>query len=321
MNFGEMRLELGDLFGHGANPAPEVGNRFDRWVNSVYKETMAEKGFGRLKKAVLTFSSVANDPFAVLPHIVGRINHLVDRTNGLELWPAEIADIRREDPNNTGVGTYATNYVPLNYGAAAARDPSNASELFVKSTSAHDGTGQVAYLEAIRTGGYRRRLSITMNGTTAVSFDATVTDLTNVLKFYVASPAVGDITLHEDSGVGTELARIPAGRTYARYSRILLWPTPSSVVTYHADVELAIYPLELDSDEPVFHEDFDFLLPCGAAMREFQKLGKVSQYDRERTRWRNGYANLKVRLAQDAALTIERGRRFSHLGPYFPIGS
>ena len=322
MNYGEMKLELSDMFGTETNPGPKVSNKYGRWINTIYKELLGRKGLGKLRNTVQPMTTVANDPFAVIPQAVSKIRMITDRLNGIPLSELGIERVRVGDPTLLSFSSTPWGYVQLNLAAAVARDPSAASELFVKSSSALDTAGQGARLEVVITGGYTRFVSIALNGTTAVSIDSTLTTIVSVTKFYLTNPAYGNVTLHQTSGAGTELARIPTGRQYSRYSRIMLFPTPSTSLTYYVDGWLSLYPLEIEVDEPIFPEDYDWLLPSGAITREFLNRGKMLQYRAELDRFNRGYSQMVARLAQmSGPVYPNRGFRFSQLGPWFPVGS
>lgn len=322
MNLGQMRLELYDLFGFSANPEAEVVRRFDRFINNVYREMMAEKGVGRLRRWVMPFSSVANDPFAVMPVVCSKIITIVDRTNQQLMAPVDIQDIVWDDPGQTSLVAVPNMYAIINLSAALAIDPSDPSELFVKSTDVDDAAGMTAYVQAILQGGYPKPLQVALNGTTAASLDAVTTTVTGAMKFFLSSRAEGDVTLHEDSGAGTELARIPAGRTFSRYSKIQLHPTPTAVVEYHANIEVAIEDLESEMDEPLVLEDFHWVITAGAAVREWLRKGDATQAAIENQRYISGKREHKLRIANLSGVPGQMGpRRWSQLGAYFAPGT
>lgn len=119
-----------------------------------------------------------------------------------------------------------------------------------------------------------------MTGLTAVSLGAAITDAIDVQDFYVSAAAVGTITLHEDSGAGTELSRIPIGQKAGRFLRYALAPTPASAITYTLDGEAPIVDLANDTDEPFPSPDFHDLLVDGAVHDEWQARGRAREADR-----------------------------------------
>lgn len=318
-NLGQIRQELCDYFGQGTNPDEDTLRRYDQFINSVYMELLGRKGTSKLRRGVLTFSSVADDPFAVLPMVATKILTILDRTNNQELEPLSIQQIRRDDPGLSSSSSNPRGYAVINYAAPLAIEPADASELFVKSTSTDD-VNVSAFLEGIITGGYTKRVSNKPNGTTAVSLDSTITTWIGAKKFYLDGRAKGDILLMEDSGAGTELARIPQGRTTARYTKIHLHPVPTAVVTYHADVEISVDRLEGEMDEPLLHEDFQWLITSGAICRQMLKDGKHIEHGIEKKRFMDGAAAMIAKLGSEG-VSPNRPRQFSQLGPWFPINS
>lgn len=323
MTFAEMQAEYMDQLSYGDAPSQIAINRMKRNLNLAYREILGKRGLSRLRRKVLTFSSVSGSPYATLPLAASKLIILVDRTNMTPLDEMSLQDVRFNDPGNVSTSGVPYGYVIQNLASPVNRDPTAAAELFVKSTSAVDGSGLMAYITGVVTGGYQRTAQIPMNGITAVSLAPSITTWESITKFYLSSPAKGDVTLTMTSGAGTELAMIPYGRAMSRYSRLILFPVPSAAVTYHADVELAIEDLVNLHDEPVFHEDYHWIITCSAMMRELMKKEKMPQYVAEKTRLKDGIAELIAFLRTPSGLSRRRTapRRFSQLGGNFPAGT
>lgn len=322
MTFGEMQAEYMDQLSYGDAPSPIALTRMRRNLNLAYRELLGKKGLGRLRRKVLTFASVASTPFATLPLAASKVIIICDRTNMIPLDEISLQDIRFNDPGNVSSSSAPYAYAIQNLAAPVNRDPTAAAELFVKSTSAIDGAGLTAYITGVVTGGYQRTVSIPMNGVTAVSLASSITTWESITKFYLSSPAKGDVTLTMTSGAGTELAFIPYGKAMSRYSRIILFPPPSAAVTYYADVELAVEDLVNLHDEPIFQEDFHWIITCSAMMRELLKKEKAPQYAAEKARLKEGISELISFLRTPSGLSRRRTlpRRFSQLGANFPTG-
>lgn len=323
MYLSEMESEVYDHFGYGDNPNNQiVVNRIRRNLNTAYKEILGMKGLSKLRRQVLTFASVANSPFAVLPQACSRLIVMTDRTNTVELDEMFLQELRRRDPGLLASTSSPYAYVILNLASPVARDPSAASELFTISSSAADGSGVDAYVSGVITGGYQRSTHGPLNGTVGSTVDAAITSWTNISKFFINNLAKGTVTLRETSVAGTELARIPVGRSSSRYSRIMLYPTPSVSVTYHVDVELYIEPLTQAMDEVILHDDFQWLIPCGAMLREYIKKEKHVEYSEELARWKRGISDLKAFVGRPSGSAHKYGQgQFSQLGPNFRSGS
>ena len=321
MTLSEMRSEMYRRLNYGTSPASDVATRLTAFLNLVHRQLLTTTGMDKLRDDTITFASVSGTEVYALPPSVARIKHISDRTNQIRLKEQSLSWLRTVDPGLTGDGGPSYHYIPVGYRQVAAQ-PSDASEIFVKSTAAGD-TG-TAYIEAIRTGGYRVTLSVTMAGATAVSLGATYTDIIEIDKFYLSTAAVGTVTLHEDSGAGTELARIAIGHTFARYMAIQLWPTPSSAVTYHVDYTRHIPDLANANDEPLLPTDFHWLLVEGALAKEWTKRDDLERRKAAQQDYSEGLRNLRswVMSNQDTLLSLRRSAPgLSQLGPWFPAGS
>jgi len=319
MTRGELLTQVYRRLNKSETPDTATKNRLVGFLNETYREVLSWPGMMRLRDDTLTFASVANQARYALPW-VPKINRLTEQTNDRLLMPMSLSDYRLIDPdpiNTTGTSDAWVwgGYTPV------AKQPSDASSLFVKSTSA--GDTQTAYLEGETNGGYPRAVSVSLTGTTAVNVSSAVSDWVRVTKFYLASAAAGTVTLLEDSGSGTELARIGIGQTSQRYCYLYLYPTPSTAITYTADVTLGITDLAQDTEEPRLPADFHDLLVIGAMVREYEKLDdarfmnasqKFEQRKRDIMYWLAETAGPSMRQPTDFA-------RVSRLGPWFPAGS
>ena len=283
-------------------------------LNNRHREILSWPGAALLRHRTLTFSSVVDQARYGLAN-VEELLALRDTENDRTLARSSLASYRRRNPDPAATTGTPHQWVPLGY-QPVALFPSDASALAVKSTSASDT--QTAYVEGWITGGYPRSASVALTGTTAVSVSASISTWIGVSKFYLSSAAVGVVTLHEDAGSGTELARIGIGQLQQRYYALELDPTPSEALTYYADVLLAITDLAQATDEPLIPHDFHDALYWGAMVDELIKT------DDERlmianARWKERTNDLKLRLAQLATDTAPM-TGFSRLGPWTPAG-
>lgn len=288
--------------------------RIRHFVNRRYRRLLADAGW-RTTTQTITLSSVASQSRYVLP-AVDRILAFRDLTNDRPLDLLSVGRYRQVAADPTAAPATPSCYVVHGY-EAVAKQPSNASELFLDSSSASDT--QVAYAEVDITGGYPRSLSVTLTGTTAVSLSSSVTTVIRVRKLYLASAAVGVVTLHEDADGGTELARIGIGQTTQRYLVVDLWPQPSAVVSYEIDVEVPVTNLAQDTDEPMLPERFHDLLELGAAMDEYGKTGddRYILMDREYKALHSEWVYWVALQTPSQPVTAE----WSTLGAYFPHGT
>jgi hypothetical protein len=266
MIFSEILADIYSRTNKPSSPEAETVARIKRFVNQRHRTLLTMPGVDELRESTSTFASVSGTARVALPQAMTRINAMFQTTNNWRLGEKSLDWLRTIDPQQTS-GTPTTN-VPKGYEYAAVQ-PSDASQIWVKSSSASD-TG-TAYIQGIRTGGILGSASVTMTGVTAVQI-GTFSDWVEISKFYVSAAAVGSITLHEDSGAGTELAQISIGRYRPYYFVVLLWPTPSEVLTYTFDFTREILDMVQDTDEPYLPTDYHDLLSIGGRMDEYEKM-------------------------------------------------
>ena len=267
-------------------PDTETQTRIKAFVNQRHRSLLTMPGIDQFRDSTSTFTNTSAVARVALPQALSRIKAVMDTSNNRRITERSLDWLRTVDPQQTS-GT-PTTYVPKGYEAVAAQ-PADASQIWVKSSSASD-TG-TAYIQGIRTGGIQGSSSVTMTGTTAVQIGS-FSDWIEITKFYVSSAAVGSITLHEDSGVGTELAQITIGRLRPYYFVVLLWPTPSSAITYTIDYTREILDLVNDTDEPYLPPDYHDLLSIGARMDEYEKMDD-SRFASAKAAWKEKYESLQ----------------------------
>lgn len=289
---------LADLYrrlGYASSPASEVSARLTAFVNQIHREIVSRPGLEKLLRgdAPITFASVNGQAIYALPQAVAGVAAITDRTTQIRLSLVTQDYIRDADPGLVLSGPpdcYAFTGIQ-----AVSVQPSAAAEIFVKSTAAGDTT-QTAYIEGIRTGGYFKALSVTLNGTTAVSLSASFADFIEITKFYLSATAVGTVTLTQTSGVGTELARIAIGQTFARYQGIQLWPTPASAITYYVDYARTLPDMSNTTDEPLLPDDFHWLLVEGALVKEWTKKDDLQRRQAAQQDYMRGLRDLHYRV-------------------------
>jgi hypothetical protein len=304
-----------------STPNPETQDRVRGNINRRHRMLLRE--FPGLRDDILTFDSVADQQDYALPEQgIARINRIFETTNDIKLERQSLAWLRAHDVDpQSGVPVA---WVPLSY-AQVHTQPEDASSVFIKSTSASD-VGR-AFIEGIVDGGDRRKAEVTMTGTTAVDVDTTTTTWVQIDKVYLDTAAVGTVTLHEDSGSGTELSHVAIGDTYAKYLAFLLWPTPSDAVTFYCDVTRGIADMVNPLDEPLLPEDFHDLLSIGARLDEYEHVDDVARRRIAEVEWDEGVKALTSWLVAhpdvciDLNAEVSRGAGRSRLGSWFPAGS
>jgi hypothetical protein len=319
MTLYDLRVSLFRKLGFSDEPATEVVTRLTGFLNEIHRRVLGLPGMEYLRQSQTTFASVADTAQYSMPPDVARIIALHDTTNDVtvrgEPWAWYAA--QTPDPaDHTGIPEI---WVPVGQVPYAAQ-PSNASKLYVDSTSASDTS--ICYVEGTRTGGYPFSSSVTMTGATAVQV-GDWTDILAITKFYLSASAVGSVTLTEDAEGGTELARIPIGQTHARYLRIALWPTPSSVNSYTLDYQRQIEDMEQHTDEPLVPRDFHWVIAAGARMLEYEKQDD-RRYPAAKVDFEKGVRDLRWFVTQQAdGRSLTGGQAFvgSRLGPWYPRGT
>lgn len=309
-----------------ATPDTATQTRLRAFLNDTQQEILSEPGMDSLLNDTVTFASVASTPEYSLPPVVARVKGIRETTNRTLLGMQSQDWYHSVYPDPTAITGTPTDWVDLGY-AAVAKQPSNASELFVLSDSAADGATKTAYIEGYITGGYFRSASVALNGVTAASFGATITTWIEVTKFYIAltaggtTTAAGNVTLMEDSGLGTELARIPIGGAHARYRRIALAVCPASAITYSVEFERDAANMSIAGDEPLLPPRFHRLLAVGARMREYEKQDQSGRYQAAQAEYIYGLKKLKYYLYNQTVgtpnLRGESSQRVSRLGAWF----
>ena len=147
--------------GFEASPDSKVTTRLTAFLNETHRQLLSIPGMERLRRSTVTFASVANQSHYALPPVVSRALSVVDASNRITLREQSWSWYRTEQPDSADPTGTPEVYVP--YGlAAVSKQPSNASKVYVDSTSASDT--QVCYVEGYRTGGYFVSKSIAMTG-------------------------------------------------------------------------------------------------------------------------------------------------------------
>lgn len=268
MNFQQVKQDAFRRLGYDAAPATAIDTRIGAYVNRWHRKVLSAPAFRSFRKVQLTQASVANTfDYGVA---LAEIHRITERTNDRRLIKKTEDWWKTHYPDPTADTGTPIWWVPLGI-TRTQRRPANASELFVISTAAGD-TG-TAYVEVIRSDGYPRSLSVTMTGVTGVSLSAAMTDVVDVVDFFVSAAAVGTITLREDSGTGVVLSTIPIGALFPRFLRYALVPTPAAVVTYFLDGLADIVDMAQNTDRPLLYEDFHDILADGAVLDDWIAFG------------------------------------------------
>jgi hypothetical protein len=315
MALHELRLSLCRKLGYSDAPSTEVVTRLTMFLNEIHRRLLGLPGMEYLRQSQTALTTAASTPQYSLPPDVARIIGIRDATNDAVLRGQTWAWYVSHEPDPTSTTGIPEYWVPVGQ-VAVATQPADASAVYVVSTSASD-TNTCA-IEGIRTGGYPFTSSVAMTGTTAIKVGAH-SDIVALTKFYLGLPAVGTVTLTEDSSSGTELARIAIGQTHARYLRIALWPTPSSATSLTLDYSRQVEDMEDGTDEPLVPRDFHWVIESGARMLEYEKMDD-RRYPAAVADFQKGVRDLKWFVTQQADANGARAGR-SSLGAWYPAGS
>ncbi len=317
MNFLELQERLAKRRGARVPLNTETALGFRNSLNEVHRKLLRKPGREQLRYGVVPFASVADQKLYALPaQGVARINRITEATNDrrLDYKTPDWLDTVAPDP------TTGTPWAWVPQGLTEVHtQPSDASAVYVVSTSGSDAG--VAYVEGITEDGYYQRKSVTMTGVTSVNLSLEVNDWIQITKFFLSSAAVGTVTLHEDSGVGTELSRIAAGDVRAQFHLFQLYLTPSSAITYTAVVLRSVPDMRQDTDEPLLPEDFHDLLIDMAEQKELRKADDPNRWGMLAKDIRDGESELNTFLTAHPDWRPTFGgpvAQLASLGAWFP---
>lgn len=317
MNLTTILTETYQRLGFDAAPGAGAIARLTAFANSEVREILSDPILSKLRRRTVPLVTVALSPYCALPQAAVRVYSIVDRTNQRPLDERDQEWIREQDPGRTESSSTPEAYAVIGFSQPTAAQPSDSSQLLVKSSAAGDTT-QTAYIEVINSDGYLQSLSVALNGTVAANLGPA--DSLIVTDFYLSAVAVGEVTLTEDTGAGTELAKIGIGRTRTRYTSLEIYPTPATAVTLYADVDVEIVNMVNGTDEPIIPDEFCEVIIHGVRKREYQKQEKRALADMANADRFPFLARMRHRMHQKSAATQDAGRR-SQLGPYYPAGS
>lgn len=319
MTLTAMLADLYRRFGYQSSPATEVTTRLTAFLNETQREITMEPGFKSLLRTTITFDSVASTPEYLLPGNIAEILSIRDTANRRTLDRISEAEYRRRiaDPSaNTGL---AWAYAPIGLTTAPPSRPSDPSQIFAVSSSA--GDTQLLHYEVVQADGNVTTGSVTMNGVTAVSLSSSLTTIVEIADIYLATAAVGVVTILEDSGVGTALGSIKIGQTRQYRWRVALVPTPSSAFTYTVDAERNVTDLAVAADQPQMPERFHYVLVSGARMKEYEFKNDTERYIMARGEYQSHLGQMRAFLASGPNEVIVPGGKptgISQLGGYYP---
>lgn len=314
---------LADVYrrcGYASSPDATTSTRILAFMNETLQELLAEPGMHVLLNDSLTITTTASTPQYSIPFSVGRILRVYDATNQILLQPASREWYRSAYPSATAVTGVPDRWIDMGF-QAVAKQPSDASQIFAKSTSAVDCTLNIY--------GYRADGSPFIDGigpVTTTAAGSVLTDIVEITEITTDSGAVGTITVTEDSGSGTTLATLRPNQGATRYRSLAFAICPSSAITYTLDVEREVRDL-LSSVEslqtpPILPVRFHRLLAIGARMKEYEKQNQMDRYRAAQVEYEIGKRKLRHYVYSQAVGTPNlRGNtqptRGSRLGAWY----
>lgn len=323
MNLNSILSILYDRLAYTSSPDAATVSRLKGYINETHREVLAKRGLTKLRRWVIPFTTVAGNQNVTLPEACVRLHGVTDRTNNRELDETDVDTVRRRDPGLLQSTSTPDAFAVYNLASALQTDLTAAAAVYGGSDVAGDDNTKKLFIEGIA-GGRPIVASIAMNGLTQVLPSALAT-FTQVTKFYIGlaaggvTTAAGNITLTQGLA-GAEISRIIAGRAYARYSRILLAPTPSTIMTLYADCDIHIEEMSNLGDEPLIPEDFHRVLVDGSLMKEYEKRKDPQSYGQAKARFNDGIAELRLWVTRPGNVAY-RPLQFSQLGAYFEAGT
>lgn len=261
------RVKLAD------SPSSGDKTRIKEFINQRYRKLLAKPGMDQFRDTPFTFTTVSGQKKYGLPQAIVGMRDLYDVTNQRRILPRTLDWLRNVDPGLSATSSYTEFWIPLNgWGAQAQELTSTGVGLWAVSDSASDTT-QKAYVETTRLGGVRAGTAVaagtTLTGTNRVAI-GTQTDHIEVVKFYLDTVPLGNVSLYDAASSGNLLSTITIGRTNARYYMLQLYPTAGAAVTISGDGQRWIQDLAQDTEEPLFPEDYHMALVHGACYDEWR---------------------------------------------------
>lgn len=268
MTFLELQKDVYSRLGFEATPSTVVSDRIKSFLNQAHRSLLSQPGLSGMRDDTMTLTTVAGQARYALQACVSKVRSIRATETTRRTFMSRTYDwYARVTPDQADPS--GTPYVWVNGGySVVGKQPSDASKVYLKSTSASDV--QVCYVDGVLSTGDAFSASVTLTGTTAVQL-GTYTTITSITKVALATAAVGTVTMHEDSGTGTELMRIGVGKTSNRFMVVYLYPCPSSAETLLVDVERKVETLTNPTDEPMLPEEYHMLLAHEARAMEYER--------------------------------------------------
>ena len=225
-------------------------------------------------KQKTTFATVDGTSDYVLGREVDRIALIRQTTT-----PAKLVQLTDEkffefipDPTDTGNPRFYRQWVTEGVATRLA----TADTLDVVSDNAGDaGDSTLAVTISGYVGGIWESETYQLNGVTPVTGSKTFQARELIVS--KQKDTTGTITVTENSG-STSLVTLGPDERTPRFKVVSLYPIPSSAITMSVEYYTTIPTLNNDSDAPMFHEKWHYVVRMGAQAKVYQYLNKETDF-------------------------------------------
>lgn len=317
MRLATLLSEVYPEIGLDSSPGSAMTTLITSYANRVHKELLSDPVFKKHRRRTLPFTAISGVAQCALPQAAVAIYGIVDRLNQNPLTPVDISWIRRQDPGQTQTSATPEAFAIVGFQQAAFRQPTAASQLYVKCSAA--GVVGVSS-RLIKAGdGYSTTATATTAGTTAQTLGST--DTISIEEFFSADVLAVEVQLYIGNPATTGVLAAVIGREQrAKYTVIELFPVPTSAYTLYADVRLEIPTITDTSQEFLLPDEFSSAMIHGVRYYYFQKrkeweAAKAAFADQERAINKMRYDTHKP---DTSGPDIRQG---SQLGGWYPPGT
>ena len=207
MNLAQIQADVYRRLNYQTTPAPQVVAEILGFINETHEEILSRPGMAAFMRGNSQVLTEANRWQYAAPQAVSRITSVTDGANQWRLSEMSLDMYRAINPDPSVISGTPTHYVYLEDGPVS-RQPTatTAAVVYVECSSAADTT-QTLYVEYITYGGDLKSVTYALVGTSVI---ATLSSdvIMQITDCYLSAACAGTVTLLEDSGSGTELARI-----------------------------------------------------------------------------------------------------------------
>ncbi len=289
----------------------QISDLIDSYINLSLQEVLNYYPWTFLRRKT-TFTTVASQETYFLDEEIDRIAVLRQTESDVKLTyvPDQLFYKLVPDPSNS---TGNPQYYRLWEEVGVFTQLSSNDTVYVKSTSANDGSAFKVVIVGRDTNGLVVSEELTLNGTTAVTSSTTFSYIMQVSK---SAKTTGTVTLYQTTG-DVVLARIAPEESAPRHKKIGLYPIPSSAITMYVEYFERPRLLVNDADVPQVDHKWNWVIREGALAKAWQYKQNESASALAQRNFENG---LRMMRRQDMAnpdyipvLLPHRIRTYSHV--------